>query len=139
MKPIAYTKIASALIFGSAIFVVGCSQDTSTAATDTTANEETEVSAKAVVPTEYYDEPTIEITGKASYDIWALNNQVNSVNGKKVFAKTASSVLVDNLGMDGPYNAFAKRLLEKGEKSVDSYLDNYSAGLWSIVKLSLLD
>lgn len=139
MKYASYTKMTLTVILGSVIFIAGCSQDTSTSAVDTAANEEAEVSASAIAPTVYSDEPTIEITGKASYDILSLNNQVNSGDDRKVLAKTASSVLVDNLGLDGPFSDIAKKLLEQGENGVDAYLDKYSAGLWSITKSTMLD
>lgn len=130
-------SFAAIMIFSS-VFFSGCSNDESSPLA-ASADGKDDVSEKVAMPKTIPDEPTIEITGKASFDIWGLNNQIGSDVGKHALAKTASSVMVENLGLEGPYSDIARKLLEQGEKGVDAYFDKYTAGVWSIAKSTLLD
>ena len=97
------------------------------------------------MPNTFSDKPTIEITGKASFDIVSLNEKVvaeyNYTAGpaRKALLKTGAELLADNLfDSDFPYKGIAEKILGKGEDWLDGMIDGYTMGMWSKAKKALL-
>lgn len=140
-----YTKmsIAAIMIFGS-VFFSGCSNDESSPLAASIDGKDA-VSENVAMPKTFSDKPTIEITGKASFDIVTLNEKViaeynyTAVPARKALLKTGAELLADNLfDSDFPYKGIAEKILGKGEDWLDGMIDGYTMGMWSKAKNALL-
>ena len=136
-------SFAAIMIFGS-VFFSGCSNDESSPLA-ASADGKDVVSEKVAMPKTFSDKPTIEITGKAGFDIVSLNEKAvaeynyTSVPARKALLKTGAELLADNMfDSDFPYKGIAEKILGKGEDWLDGMIDGYTMGMWSKAKKALL-
>ena len=136
-------SFAAIMIFSS-VFFSGCSNDESSPLA-ASADDKDDVSEKVAMPKTFSEEPTIEITGKASFDIVSLNEKIaaeynfTAEPGRNVLMKTGAELIVDNLfDADFAYKGIAEKILSKGEDWLDDFVDGFTFGQWSNVKKGLL-
>ena len=136
-------SFAAIMIFSS-VFFSGCSNDESSPLAASVDGKD-DVSEKVAMPKTFSEEPTIEITGKASFDIVSLNEKIaaeynfTAEPGRNALMKTGAELLADNLfDSDFPYKGIAEKILSKGEGWLDDFIDGYTMGMWSKAKNALL-
>ena len=142
---VGFSKMSfAAIMIFSSVFFSGCSNDESSPLA-ANADGEDVVSEKVAMPKTISDEPTIEITGKASFDIVSLNEKIvadynfTAEPGRNVLLKTGSELIVENLfDADFAYKGIAEKILSKGEDWLDDFIDGFTFGQWSNVKKGLL-
>lgn len=136
-------SFAAIMIFSS-VFFSGCSNDESSPLAASVDGKD-DVSEKVAMPKTFSEEPTIEITGKASFDIVSLNEKIaaeynfTAEPGRNALMKTGAELIVDNLfDADFAYKGIAEKILSKGEDWLDGFIDGFTFGQWSNVKKGLL-
>ena len=136
-------SFAAIMIFSS-VFFSGCSNDESSPLA-ASADDKDDVSEKVAMPKTFSEEPTIEITGKASFDIVSLNEKIaaeynfTADPGRNALLKTGAELIVENMfDADFAYKDIAEKILSKGEDWLDDFIDGFTFGQWSNVKKGLL-
>lgn len=136
-------SFAAIMIFSS-VFFSGCSNDESSPLAASVDGKD-DVSEKVAMPKTFSEEPTIEITGKASFDIVSLNEKIaaeynfTAEPGRNALMKTGAELIVDNVfDADFAYKGIAEKILSKGEDWLDGFIDGFTFGQWSNVKKGLL-
>ncbi|MBR6454271.1 MAG: hypothetical protein IKS97_06840, partial [Fibrobacter sp.] len=139
-----YTKMSfAAIVIMGSVFFSGCSNDESSPIA-ASFDEKGTASEKVAMPKTFSEEPTIKITGKASFDIVTLNEKIAAeynytVPSRNALLKTGSELVVENLfDSDFPYKGIAEKILSKGEGWLDDFIDGYTMGMWSKAKNALL-
>lgn len=140
-----YTKMSfAAFVIMGSVFFSGCSNDESSPIA-ANFNEKETASEKVAMPKTFSEEPTIEITGKASFDIVSLNEKIaaeynfTADPGRNALLKTGAELIVENMfDADFAYKDIAEKILSKGEDWLDDFIDGFTFGQWSNVKKGLL-
>lgn len=134
----AVMTVAPLLVSGALIGITGCAVDDSASPT-ATIDDENDAVAIIPAPKEYSEEPTIEMTGKTSFDIVGFNEQLDDTpSGTHLYARTAAQGISDKFLGNSPYKKYAEKILGYGEKMLDKALDKVSDGVWSGVKDAFL-